>query len=160
MLACAFHPELTDDPGCTRFSWQWQPARGGVHVRRRRRERPQGERLAKILVGYSTKVKEGETVAIDGEAGAEPLLLAIYEEVLKAGRTRCSTFRSNGQTASYFKHASDAQLDWVSPVAEWMVENVDVRIAVGASDNTRELSAVPPSARPAASGDGELMPRR
>ena len=29
-------------------------------------------------------------------------------------------------------------------MSEWMVDNVDVRIAVGASTNTRELSAVPP----------------
>ena len=46
---------------------------------------PRAESLAKILVGYSTKVKEGEIVAIDGDAAAEPLLLAVYEEVLKAG---------------------------------------------------------------------------
>ena len=46
---------------------------------------PRAENLAKILVGYSTKVKEGEVVSIDGESAAEPLLLAVYEEVLKAG---------------------------------------------------------------------------
>jgi hypothetical protein len=26
-----------------------------------------------------------------------------------------------GQDASYYKHASDAQLEWVSPVSRWMV---------------------------------------
>ena len=46
---------------------------------------PRVERLAKILVGYSTEVKEGEVVSIDGESAAEPLLLAVYEEVLEAG---------------------------------------------------------------------------
>ena len=46
---------------------------------------PRAENLAKILVGYSTKVKEGEVVSIDGENAAAPLLLAVYEEVLKAG---------------------------------------------------------------------------
>ena len=46
---------------------------------------PRAENLAKILVGYSTEVKEGEVVSIDGESAAEPLLLAVYEEVLKAG---------------------------------------------------------------------------
>jgi aminopeptidase len=75
---------------------------------------PRVTNLAQILVGYSTEVKEGETVAIDG------------------------------QIAAYFKQAVDPQLEWVSPFAEWMVDNVDVRIAVGASTNTRELSGVPP----------------
>jgi aminopeptidase len=105
---------------------------------------PRVQSLARILVGYSTKVAEGEVVSIDGESAAEPLLGAIYEEVLKAGAHPILNMSLEGQAATYFKHASDAQIDWVSPVAEWMVENADVRIAVGASTNTRELSAVPP----------------
>jgi aminopeptidase len=105
---------------------------------------PRAERLAKILVGYSTQVKEGETVAIDGESAAEPLLLAVYEEVLRAGAHPILNVSLDGQSAVYYKHASDAQLDWVSPVSEWLLDHVDVRIAVGASTNTRELSAVPP----------------
>ena len=117
---------------------------------------PRAERLAKILVGYSTKVKEGEVVAIDGDSAAEPLLLAVYEEVLKAGANPIMNVALGGQTATYFKHSSDSQLDWVSPVAEWLLENADVRIAVGAATNTRELSAIPPdrqTRRQAAMGD-------
>jgi aminopeptidase len=116
--------------------------------------------LAKILVGYSTQVKEGETVAIDGSAAAEPLLLAIYEEVLKAGGNPIPNVSLDGHAVSFYKHASDAQLEWISPVAEWMVENADVRIAVGATTNTRELSTVAPerqTRRQAATGD--LMAR-
>jgi aminopeptidase len=119
---------------------------------------PRAEHLAKILVGYSTKVKEGEVVAIDGQTGAEPLLLAIYEEVLKAGGNPMLNLSLNGQSASFFKHATDEQLTWISPVAEWMVDNVDVRIAVGASENTRELSAVPPERQTRRQlATGELM---
>jgi aminopeptidase len=121
---------------------------------------PRVESLAKILVGYSTRVKQGEVVAIDGDNAAEPLLLAVYEEVLKAGGNPILNVSLDGQAVSYFKYASDSHLDWISPVAEWMVENVDVRIAVGASTNTRELSGVPPERqmrRQAATGD--LMAR-
>ncbi len=102
------------------------------------------ESLAKILVGYSTQVKEGEVVSIDGESAAEPLLMAVYEEVLRAGGNPILNVALEGQSVAYFKHAGDDQLRWVSPVAEWMVEHADVRIAIGASTNTRELSAVPP----------------
>jgi len=121
---------------------------------------PRAENLAKILVGYSTKVKEGDVVSIDGESAAEPLLLAIYEEVLKAGGNPLLNMAVDGQSVAYFKHASDAQLEWVSPLAEWIVDNADVRIGVGASSNPRELSAVPPerqTRRQAATG--ELMKR-
>ena len=102
------------------------------------------DNLARILVGYSTKVKEGETVMIDGDSAAEPLLSAIYEEVLKAGAHPILNVALEGQAATFFSLAGEAQLDWVSPIAEWSVENADVRIAVGASTNTRELSGVPP----------------
>jgi len=117
---------------------------------------PRAEGLAKILVGYSTEVREGELVSIDSENAAAPLALAVYEEVLKAGANPILTVSLEGQSAAYFKYASDAQLGWVSPVAEWMVENADVRIAIGASTNTRELSAVAPerqTRRQTATGD-------
>lgn len=118
------------------------------------------QNLAKILVGYSTKVKKGEVVSIDGETAAAPLLLAVYEEVLKAGANPVMNVALDGQIAAYFKHASDKQLEWISPFAEWMVDNVDVRIAIGASTNTRELSGVPPERQMLRqSVTGELMQR-
>ena len=105
---------------------------------------PRAENLAKILIGYSTGVKAGEVVSIDGEVGAEPLLRAVYEEVLKVGAHPILNVGLDGLAAVYYEHANDEQLEWVSPLTKWMVENADVRIGVGASANTRELSAVPP----------------
>ena len=121
---------------------------------------PRVERLAKILVGYSTEVEDGDVVSVDGESGAEPLLLAVYEEVLKAGGHPILNVSLDGQAVSYYKHAGDAQLDWVSPVSEWLLDNVDVRIAIGASANTRELSAVPPERQMRRqTATGELLAR-
>ena len=121
---------------------------------------PRTAALARILVGYSTEVKEGEVVSIDGESAAAPLLLAVYEEVLKAGANPVLNVALDGQIAAYFKHASDAQLEWISPFAEWMVDNADVRIAVGASTNTRELSGVAPERQTLRqSVTGDLMVR-
>jgi len=105
---------------------------------------PRAEGLAKILVGYSTEVKEGEVVSIEGESAAAPLLLAVYEEVLKAGAHPIMNVSLEGQGPAYYTHASDAQLDWIAPTSQWLLDNVDVRIAVGAATNTRELSGVPP----------------
>src|SRR5512134_1742423 len=105
---------------------------------------PRVTALAQILVRHSTKVQEGDVCTIEGESAAEPLLQAIYEEVLQAGGNPIVQMAMEGQAAAYFEHASDAQLEWVSPVARWAVENADVRIAVMASENTRALSAVLP----------------
>ena len=75
---------------------------------------PRVDALAKILVGYSTEVKEGEVVSIDGETAAAPLLIAVYEEVLKAGAHAVLNVALEGQVAAYFKHATDAQLEWIA----------------------------------------------
>src|SRR5918994_3226753 len=105
---------------------------------------PRVTALAQILVRHSTKIGEGDVCTIEGESAADPLLQAIYEEVLKAGGNPIVNVALEGQSAAYFEHASDAQLQWISPIAEWAVENADVRIAVMASENTRALSKVPP----------------
>ena len=40
---------------------------------------------AKILVRYSTRVGAGDTCLIEGPTAAEPLIAAVYDEVLSAG---------------------------------------------------------------------------
>ncbi len=105
---------------------------------------PRVTNLARILVEHSTKVGEGDVCTIEGESAAEPLLQAVYEEVLKAGGHPIVNMALEEQSSAYFKHASDSQLEWVSPVSKWAVENADVRIAAMASRNTRALSGVPP----------------
>jgi aminopeptidase len=100
--------------------------------------------LARILVEYSTEVKEGDTVVIQGSSAGEPLIHSVYEHVLIAGGHPMVQMSFEGQQSTYFSRASDAQLEWVSPTAKWAAEEADVAIAVGADLNTRELSQVPP----------------
>src|SRR4051812_28063424 len=94
---------------------------------------PRVTALAQILVRHSTKVAEGDICTIEGESGAEPLLQAVYEEVLKAGGNPIVNMGLEGQSVAFFEHASDEQLEWISPTAEWITDNADCRIAVMAS---------------------------
>ncbi len=105
---------------------------------------PRISNLARILVGYSVKVKEGETCMIDASTAAEPLVAAVYDEVLAAGGQPVVSMSFEGQSASYLSRANDAQLEWISPLSEWAAEKADCRIAIGAETNTRQLSQVPP----------------
>jgi aminopeptidase len=105
---------------------------------------PRIANLAKILVGYSTKVGAGETCLIEGPAAAGPLIAAVYDEVLGAGGNPVVAMSFDGQPAAYYRNASDAQLEWVSPVQEWAAGESDCRIAIGADTNTRQLSQVAP----------------
>jgi aminopeptidase len=96
--------------------------------------------LAQILVRYSTRVSKGDTVVIQGTTPAEPLVQAVYEEVLRAGGLPVLQMSPEGAQVAFFELASDEQLDWVPPTSEWMAEQSDVRIAIMADVNARELS--------------------
>jgi aminopeptidase len=105
---------------------------------------PRVEALAQILVRYSTKVKKGDVCSIAASTAAEPLVQAVYEEILRAGGLPIMQLQTSGALASLYELASDEQLDWIPPTTEWAVENADVHISVMASLNTRELSQADP----------------
>src|SRR5687767_15275810 len=100
--------------------------------------------LARILVRYSTRVKKGDVCSIASTTAAEPLVQAVYEEVLRAGGLPIMQLQTSGAQAAFYELAADEQLDWVPPTTEWSVENADVHISVMASLNTRELSDADP----------------
>jgi aminopeptidase len=102
------------------------------------------EALASILVRYSTKVQRGEVCVIQSTTTAEPLVQAIYDEVLRAGGLPVMQLTTQGAAASFYELASDEQLDWVPPTSRWAAENADVRIAILADANARELSRTDP----------------
>ena len=76
---------------------------------------PRVNNLARILVRYSTEVKEGDTCVIEGPTAGEPLIAAVYEEVMRAGGHPVLALSLQGQLPTFFERASDAQLEWVSP---------------------------------------------
>jgi aminopeptidase len=100
--------------------------------------------LAKILVNYSTRVQKGDVCVIQGATAAEVLVQAVYEEILRAGGLPVMQMTTDGAQAAFFENASDDQLDWVPPPAQWAAEQADVRIAIMSDVNTRALSRVDP----------------
>ena len=109
------------------------------------------ENLAQILVRYSTRVAEGDTVAIQGTTTAEPLIQSVYEEVLRAGGLPIMQLSTEEAAPAFYELASDEQLEWIPPTSKWVIENVDVRIAVMADANPRALSGVDPKKQAQAS---------
>ena len=136
ILAVAFHPELGRRT-LALHRWLVDRVHGGMRDHR-------VDALAQILVRYSTKVKKGDVCSIASTTAAEPLVQAIYEEVLRAGGLPIMQLQTSGAQAAFYELASDEQLDWVPPTTEWTVENADVHISVMASLNTRELSHADP----------------
>ena len=102
------------------------------------------EALAQILVRYSTRVTKGDVCVIQSTTAAEVLVQAVYEEVLRAGGLPVMQLGTEGAQAAFYALASDEQLDFVPPPARWAAENADVRIAIMADVNARELSRADP----------------
>lgn len=105
---------------------------------------PRLEKLAAVLVEYSTAVKPGQVVRLSGPTVAEPLLVALYEKLVQAGahvRVRCTP---EDCEEIFLKNASAEQLAFVSPLDVEEVKTIDVSIGLWADANTKALSNIDP----------------
>lgn len=108
---------------------------------------PRVQKLAQVMVHYSLEIKPDHKVYLQTTPAAHEFNLAFYEEAIKAGAH--VTFAIDGAyypgaQEIFLKHASQKQLEWVSPVRKLMIETYDARMVVEAETNTRELAGVDP----------------
>ncbi len=103
------------------------------------------DKLANVIVHYSTGVKPGQLVRLSGDPVAMPLLEAIYEACIKASAHVFFQCAPESFQEVFFKHANDEQLTYVSPIAKHIVETVDVSIGLWAETNTKGLTGIDPA---------------
>lgn len=103
------------------------------------------DRLADVLVGYSTRVKKGDLVAITADPVAFPGVEAVYRKVIAAGGHPFWNARAEALAEIELLHATDEQLAYLSPLSMHMVETVDVYISLWAENNTRSMSRIDPA---------------
>ncbi len=103
---------------------------------------PRIERLAKVLVNYSIKVKKGDLFKIIGEAEALPLIKAAYKEAIKAGANPYVQLNIPENEEFFMKNAVDNQLKFISPLVKLEVNKMDALLVIWGSANTRYLSGV------------------
>jgi aminopeptidase len=106
---------------------------------------PRVRRLADVVVNYSTGVKEGDVLMIQGPELAEPLIVEIVRAALAAGAIPHVRASVQGVDEAYLAAASDAQLDHLPPAALEDMNAIDARIAIIGAWNTRELSGIDPA---------------
>ncbi len=106
---------------------------------------PRVEALADILVQHSTEVGPGDLVVIDGTANAQPLLMACYRRVLAAGgHPRLNVGFEEAQEV-FLAEASDEQLEFLDPIAQFQADSIQVAIRIRATENTRALANADPA---------------
>ena len=101
-------------------------------------------KLADLLVNYSTEIKPGQKVLIQGVSTAEPLIREVYIKVLEAGGHPFNMIAFKDQDYAFLKYASDDQLSFIHEPVKYMFENYDARIYILGEENTRSISNIDP----------------
>jgi aminopeptidase len=105
---------------------------------------PRLHELAKVLIHYSLNLNPGDQLHIRTNPLAQDLALATFEEAVKTGAHVLTSISLPGSEELFLKHASDEQLDFVSPVRKLITETFDAVLVIGAEYNTRSLSGIDP----------------
>lgn len=103
------------------------------------------EKLAQVLINYSLAINPGDQLEIRTTPFAEDLALLAYKEAIKAGAHTLTSIRLPGADEIFYKHATDKQLEFVSPVKKMITETFDTILVIGAEYNTRSLTGVNPA---------------
>ena len=105
---------------------------------------PRITKLADVLVNYSTAVKPGDLVWIGGSLIGAALVNAICEKVIAAGAHPAVALVPDEFRELRLRDSSDEQLLFADPIAQFAIENADVRISYWGSENTKALSKYDP----------------
>jgi aminopeptidase len=100
------------------------------------------EKVAELLVQYSTEVKPGDKVAIRGGVLAEPLIKAVYQKVLEAGGLPFVMPEFSWTDELLYKYGNDEQIVYLPKPQELVFDTFDVMISLGGPVNTKHLSGV------------------
>ncbi|UCF79456.1 MAG: aminopeptidase [Candidatus Eiseniibacteriota bacterium] len=101
-------------------------------------------KLARLLVHYSIGVKEREKVYISGSTASEPLLLELYQEVLRAGGHPRMRVELEDEKYHFYSTAQDFQLEYTDPFLLYELQTVDAVIQMVPDLNPYQLSSIDP----------------
>ena len=102
------------------------------------------QKLAKLIVDYSVKVKKGENVVISGNTEAQDFISALYKEVILKKAHPILRVNIPGLSPFFYKHATKEQIEKFPAHFDFMVKNAQKYISIITSSNTRELSDCDP----------------
>jgi aminopeptidase len=89
-----------------------------------------------------------------------PLLEAIYEKLIKTGANVVFQCRPDAFDEIFLRNANEEQLKFLSPIEEFTVEQVDVRLGIWAETNTRSKTNFDPKRQATVSTTRKPLIRR
>lgn len=104
---------------------------------------PRFDKLAKLLVEYSTALKRGENVLIEAFDAPDEMTIALVRAVRRAGAVPFTQIHRARVSREIALHATDRQLNLTAIHELARMKKMDAYIAVRGSNNITELSDVP-----------------
>lgn len=99
-------------------------------------------KLAKLLVNYSTEVKPGDFVFVSSDAIATPWAIEVVKEAIKAGGHVETILSSQDIAEARLKYSSNEQLQEENHMMKAALEKATVWLSAWASINTKTNSKV------------------
>jgi aminopeptidase len=109
---------------------------------------PRVDRMADLMVNYSTRIGRGDRVLIEGEPAAAPLIQSLFKHVLQAGGhpflllSLAGIDTYTGLDDVFMRHAEADQIDYVPMLHLQAYQDFESRIRIHSSSNTKALSGV------------------
>ncbi len=105
---------------------------------------PRIKKLASMLVDYSLEVKPNQRVFIQGEKGAEPLLMAVFDLCLERGAIPFLYMLPDGVSESLFRYGKPEKFTDYLQEHKHFVETYDHHVRILGEANTKALSGFSP----------------
>jgi aminopeptidase len=102
------------------------------------------DRLAKLLIHYSLRLKKGQLIKIQGEVVTLPLIKAAYEEAVRIGAHPYTQINIPENDEAMLRHGNPDQLVYISPLAKMEIDKIDALLVIWGSSNTRYLAGIEP----------------
>src|SRR5260221_13327498 len=98
---------------------------------------PRTQKMAKVIINYSTAVKPGELVLIRGTSPfAQPLMQALYEEAIKAGGNAHNYVHMSQEDNIVMANGSIEQIEILNPMLKLMYDTADVIVRIDCDEDT------------------------
>src|SRR5258706_16118423 len=102
---------------------------------------PRVQKMANVIVNYSTKVKAGDRVLFRGTSPlAQPLMQALYEEALKVGGLPYNFAHISNEARTLMSNGTEQQIEATDPMLRLMYETADVIVRIEAEEDTHALA--------------------
>ncbi|UCC94213.1 MAG: aminopeptidase, partial [Thermoplasmata archaeon] len=104
---------------------------------------PRYEKLADVLIGYSTKLQPGEKILIETFDIPEEMVVALVRRASEAGGIPLIDAKHNVSLRALYSNATEEQMKLIGDIEKYRMEQMDAYIGLRGSHNIAELSDVP-----------------